>query len=157
MESFFRCQSEFVEAFPNVKFTVSLECCEMGCYIFDADSDKNLTACPHCQTPRNKRFLRMVDMREKVKQLVAGDETRKMINEYSEDINRPSDPSCEKVYGDFHTGSVYQEMVASEDVFTADYNLKFMLMIDGFSKSKSNNTPFVIVHCVVLSFDPKYR
>ena len=152
------CETKFNKVYQDLVLTRKYEICPNGCYMYDSIDDRDKINCPHCKSSRtSKKYLQMVNFRDKIARLIGNKETRTMIDEYAAEVEAEQSQTGAHVYTDLFSGSVYDDL-HNKGIVKDKYQLKFMLQIDGFSKSKSaKGSSFVIVHCLCLSIHPSMR
>ncbi|KAL0143213.1 C2H2-type zinc finger transcription factor [Mucor lusitanicus] len=101
---------------------------------------------------QDQREIRMLSLGETMARMVANEETLDLLQYPSKFQHK------QKVYKDFFSGSVYQDLSKSDLCKNADLNIFYGLYIDSYvNTSVSKNTHFTVIHCLVFNFEPSLR
>lgn len=133
--------------------------CINGCKLFNITSDER--QCPHCQQNRFKavnsglsttpvQTMKMMSVGDQLSKLLSDDDTRKSLK-YSSD--RESLPGYITDYFDGENFKTFK----SNCKFTSPEDIAMVLYVDGFVTQKKSKQELVIVHVLVLNYDPSIR
>lgn len=133
--------------------------CINGCKLFD--NMNNEEECPHCHESRFKfnasssqlvpaQTMKMMSIGDQISKLLSDDETRKSLH-YSH--SRESIPGYVSDYFDGETYKAFK----SKNYFTSPDDIAIVLYVDGFVTQKKSKQELVIIHVLVLNYDPSIR